>query len=283
MHTDETKEKVKIWQLPELGSSSSALQLMHASYSTQVFPKHTHEGFGVGVIERGALGFYYRGENVVASPGLINLVNPDEVHTGQAASEEGWSYRMFYFDAELLHQTACQITGKTTSLPFFNTGVIQDNILAKAIYQLHHDLELNQQSLLEKQTTFLLVLQQLISRHADVVPKSLKTGYEKPAVKQVIDYIQANYQEDISIEQLAKIANLSPFHFIRVFSQYTGLSPHAYLVQVRTHRAKLLIEKGLRLTDIAYQSGFSDQSHLTRNFKRLMGYTPGQYRNSVQD
>ena len=91
-----TGEQVRIRTLPEL----PGLQLMQASYQTRTFPRHSHEGFGVGVIEQGALGFYYRGENVVAPAGRINTVNPDEVHTGQSATEHGWTYRMFYLSAD---------------------------------------------------------------------------------------------------------------------------------------------------------------------------------------
>ena len=79
------QEQVKLWRSPGLGD----IELMHANYVTQSFPRHTQEGFGVGVIERGALEFYYRGENVVASPGVINIVNPGEVHTGHAATDQG--------------------------------------------------------------------------------------------------------------------------------------------------------------------------------------------------
>ena len=283
MQNPVNREKVKIWHMPEVGQQDDSLQLMHASYATQVFPKHSHDGFGVGVIERGALEFFYRGENVIASQGMINLVNPDEIHTGQAANEQGWSYRMFYFEASLLQNIASQIGGKPSPIPFFKQGVIQDDSLTRVIYQAHLTLETGQQALLEKQTAFLLAMQELLSRHADSVPSVFKTGNEKRSVTQVIDYIQANFQEDISVEQLANIANLSPFHFIRVFSQSTGLAPHAYLMQVRAQKAKIFIAQGLRLTEVAYQTGFSDQSHLSRNFKRIMGYTPGQYRNSIQD
>ncbi|MDY6951516.1 MAG: AraC family ligand binding domain-containing protein, partial [Thermodesulfobacteriota bacterium] len=157
------QEQVKLWRLPELGP----LELMHATYVTQTFPRHTHEGFGVGVIERGALGFYYRGEHVVAPRGEISLVNPDEVHTGHAAAAAGWTYRMFYFNAPLLHETARQIAGRPKDIPFFQAGVIRDNDLAASIRSLHVHLEKNGRSALEKESRLLWMLTQLITRHAD--------------------------------------------------------------------------------------------------------------------
>jgi len=103
------------------------------------------------------------------------------------------------------------------------------------------------------------------------------------AVQRVIDYLDSHFGEDLSLESLAGIACLSPFHFIRVFSRQTGLTPHAWMMQLRAHKAKDLLGRGLAIADVAAQAGFADQSHLSRIFKRLLGYTPGQFSNSVQD
>ena len=274
-----SQEKVKLWRLQVLGD----VDLMHAKYVTQSFPRHTHDGFGVGVIERGALGFYYRGENVVASAGVINLVNPGEVHTGHAASKEGWTYRMFYFSADLLRAIASQIAGRPRTIPFFRTGVIHDRFLAGVIHSLHQSLEKGGATILEQESRFLLMLTHLIRRHVEA-PQPLQTiGREHQAVKKAIEFIKAHYNQNISIHILASNANLSPFHFIRIFNYHTGLTPHAYLIQVRIKKAKNLLQKGWKIIDTAYETGFTDQSHLSRHFKRLMGFTPGQYSNSVQD
>ncbi len=72
MRRGPSKEKVKLWR-----PGIAGLELMRATYITQRFPRHAHDGFAVGVIEDGALGFYYRGANVVAPAGAINLANPD--------------------------------------------------------------------------------------------------------------------------------------------------------------------------------------------------------------
>ena len=273
------KEKVKLWRSPGLGET----ELMHANYVTQSFPRHTHEGFGVGIIERGALGFYYLGENVVAPPGAINIVNPDEVHTGHAATKQGWTYRMFYFSADLLQNAASEISGKQTQIPFFKTGVIHDNDLAKIIRSLHMSLEDGSTSLLERQSRFLLMLIELIKRHADDPPYLRPAGKEHHAVSCSKDYIKTHYKENISIDMVAAVVNLSPFHLIRTFHRQVGLTPHAYLIQTRIKKARDLIRKGWKIIDVAYETGFSDQSHLSNRFKRIMGFTPGKYSNFVQD
>jgi len=272
-------EQVRIWQPPDL----PGLQLMQASYVTQTFPRHSHDGFGAGVIERGALGFFYRGENVVAPAGRINLVNPDEVHTGQSVTEAGWSYRMFYFGADLLQRAAAEMADRPVDLPFFTSGVINDSPLAGLIYQVHLRLADQATPLLEKESHLLSMLTQLIARHTDTPPVLRSIGREHNGVRRAIDYLDANFHEDISIGQLAGVACLSPYHFIRVFSRQTGLPPHAWLMQLRARKARELLLRGISIADAACMTGFTDQSHLNRIFKRLMGYTPGQFSNSVQD
>lgn len=267
------KERVKIWRLPELGNA----ELMHANYVRQTFPRHSHDGFAVGVIERGALGFRYRGENVVAPAGSINLANPDEAHTGHAAAESGWTYRMFYFDAGVLRKAASEIAGHPNDYPFFQAGVIHDSQLAEVIRSFHIDLENGRNSLVEAESRFLWMLAQLILRHSDAPPSLHSVRREPKAVRLAKAYIEENWNEEISIGRLASVANLSPFHFIRVFGKETGLPPHAYLTQVRVRRAKALIDAGWSIASAACEAGFVDQSHLSRHFKRILGVTPGQF------
>jgi AraC-like DNA-binding protein len=272
------KELVKMWRIPRLPQ----LELMRATYIHQSFARHSHEGFAVGVIESGALGFFYRGANIVAAKGFINLANPDESHTGHAAHAEGWTYRMFYMHADALHKAACRLAGKSASLPFFQSGAIQDDALAAVIRQVHISLEEPQNLLLEKESLFLMMLSHLIRRHADAPPRPFRIGNERSVAQRARDYIEAHSSEDISIHQLAAIARMSPFHFIRVFYKEMGLAPHNYLIQTRVKKAKDLITQGMPIAAAALATGFTDQSHLNRQYKRVFGITPGQFRNFIQ-
>ena len=271
-------EQTKLWHKPSLGN----LELLHARHKSQSFPKHTHERYAIGVIERGALGFFYRGENVVATAGDISLCIPDEPHTGHSASDEGWMYRMFYFNTEYLKSIMSEITAKASKLPFFRAGVLRDDSLAKQLHSLHHYMEL-ETSALAQETLLFDVLATLIKRHADEGVSRFKVGQEARAMSQVKAYLGAFYAEDITLDALAKVTGLSRYHLVRSFRQNVGVPPHAYLRQIRVERAKALLAKGNTIAEVAAMTGFSDQSHLNRWFKRLWGFTPGQYRNSVQD
>lgn len=275
------REQTKLWRL---STSYGAVELMRATYVTQVFARHSHERFAIGVIENGALGFYYRGENVVAPTGSVNLANPGEPHDGHAETEAGWIYRMFYLDLSLLQQAASEVVGRPRDIPFFQTGVIHDDYLAGLIRSLHITLEKEPDtSALEQESRTLEMLSQLIVRHADDHPTPRTMPREDRAVTRACEYIEAHYTENVSLDQLAHVANLSPFHLAHVFRDQVGLPPHTYLTQMRVKQAKTLLGQGWPVAQVACEVGFADQSHLTRRFKRVVGMTPGQYRKIVQD
>ena len=279
MNRKRKRESVKYWRIPQV----NGVDLLNASYVTQTFSKHTHEGYAVGVVESGALGFAYRGETLVAGPGAVNLVIPGEPHTGFSAAEEGWTYRMFYLDAALMEHVASQVADRKRSRPFFRQGVIHDRRLAKTLGELHRAMEDESRDLLEKESRLLMTLAQWIRRHAEDPPVARSIRGEHRAVWLARDYIESHFQDPVSLEEIASISHLSAFHLIRVFQREVGLSPHAYLTQVRVERARALILRGWTLASAAAETGFTDQSHLTRHFKRILGITPGQYRNSIQD
>lgn len=97
----------------------------------------------------------------------------------------------------------------------------------------------------------------------------------------VRDYLDAHYAANIPLDELARMVNVSAFHLNRVFRAEVGLPPHAYQMQVRVTRSKSLLAQGMSIDQVALEVGFYDQSHFTHHFKRLLGYTPGVYQESI--
>ncbi|HEX9924726.1 MAG TPA: AraC family transcriptional regulator [Anaerolineae bacterium] len=271
-------ETSKFWHAQDIGN----LELLRATYITHTFSRHVHEGFAIGVIERGAEMFYYRGETHVASAGTIVVINPGEVHTGQAVDETGWTYRMLYPEVALLRQAASEASGRPHGIPFFPSPVFRDDYLAGLIRKLHFTLE-KSVSALERQSHFLETLVQLILRHADNRPVLPAMFDLHPGIGQVRAFLEAHYAQNVSLEQLSGIAGVSSFHLTRLFRESVGLPPHAYLNQVRIFHAKKLLTLGQSIAEVAFETGFADQSHLNRHFKRIVGVTPGQYSKNIQD
>ena len=98
--------------------------------------------------------------------------------------------------------------------------------------------------------------------------------------ERVISYIGEHFAEDISIDELAQVAGLSQYHFIRSFRKETGFTPHEYLINIRINTAKYLLKNSqLSIKDICYQAGFSCESVFCSTFKRQLKMTPTEYRN----
>lgn len=103
------------------------------------------------------------------------------------------------------------------------------------------------------------------------------SGLTTSQVRQAIDYVQAHLERNLSLAEIAAAINISPTYFSRLFKRATGNSPHQYVIQQRVERAKELLKTtDLVIASIAFQVGFSSQSHLTQHFKRLTGVTPKQ-------
>jgi AraC family transcriptional regulator len=104
-------------------------------------------------------------------------------------------------------------------------------------------------------------------------------------LRAVVEYIEEHLDASPTLEQIAAVARLSPYHFARQFKTATGLPPHQYVILRRVERAKHLLEAGpnLSLAEVAASAGFSDQSRFSQHFKRLVGVTPGQFRMSARN
>ncbi|HEY9624322.1 MAG TPA: AraC family transcriptional regulator [Crinalium sp.] len=119
----------------------------------------------------------------------------------------------------------------------------------------------------------------LLRNYCVTKPKlsSYSTGLSQSTLMLVKDYIASHLHQELKLDELAAIAQLSPYHFLRLFKQSVGITPHQYILQRRLDQAKHLLQySDLSIVEIATRTGFCDQSHLTRYFKRIVGVTPRQ-------
>ncbi|WP_419810228.1 AraC family ligand binding domain-containing protein [Bacterioplanoides sp.] len=254
------------------------LELLEARFENHTFTRHTHESYTIGVIEDGAQGFYRTGDNHVAPAGTVILVNADEVHSGHSETQGGWAYRALYPKPEQLEQLNTDLNQSTgvSGAPYFPNAVVQDPFLAQQLYQL---LALDRQktSLLMQESVLYEVLRTLILRYGKSRPTEALPGRAKKQLTLVKEYLDDYPDSDISLEGLANLAGLSPYHLNRSFKKAFGIPPHAYQIQARLRRAKTLLRQGMPVADVAVATGFHDQSHLHRNFRKALGVPPGRY------
>lgn len=274
------QERVRYARLPFLGG----VELLDASYVAQRFGKHVHEGYALGCVTQGGLAFRSRGAGRLAGPGQINLTSPGDAHDGHAALPEGWSYRMFYLDPLAVTTVAAPPDKQDRPCEIrFRNDVLDDPALARRILRAHRVLFDPTATLLAKESLLLGLLRAWVERHGIERPAPAPEQGPPAAVRLAKELIEARYEEDLSLAELSRAAGLSPFHFIRVFEKQTGLTPHLHLINTRLAAAKQALDQDGRLADIAAQTGFSDQAHLTRLFKQRYGITPAAYRNFLQN
>lgn len=267
-------ETAKFWHDRALGD----LEILRATYITHAFAPHIHEGYAIGVIERGAETFAYRHATHIAGAGSLVVIHPGEVHTGEALTPVGWSYRMLYPEAVQLQRAASQLTGVVSDYPFFRAAVIHDPQLVQQFVHLHTHLEAGV-TVLERESYWLAFLTQLITRHGDGQRPltTVQRSANHRLLQQALAYLETNYAANVTLDELAAQTHLSAYHLLRLFKATYGLPPHAYLTQLRVQRAKRLLLAGQSIARVALDVGFTDQSHLTRHFKRIVGVPPGQY------
>jgi AraC-like DNA-binding protein len=233
----------------------------------QAFPPHFHDSWAVGLIDEGAHRLQLRREALVVPPRSVVVIQPGEVHTGEPIAGGSWSYRMLYLPPLLIRQ----ITSFSERIP---SMVRRHDRLFSAIDRVCR-AALDSGSLRELDDALIT-----LSRALDTLAEDgASSGRSIPAVglAAVRAFVATHHRERIRLEALADLAGLGPFQLLRMFRRAYGLTPHAYLRQVRLLEARALLSTGAPISTIAYQAGFSDQSHLTRLFKDFVGVTPGAY------
>lgn len=246
------------------------VELYHAHISRYAFEPHTHEAFGIGAIEAGAERFRYRGTQYVAPANSVVTMNPDELHTGEAAADDGWRYRMVYLDPQLLEE----VTG--TRHWWFSDVMRHDPLRTRQICTQIHGLWHTDDPLAQQG-----ILLDLIDTFRPLAHHAPQCTEGTHRFERVRDYLHDNYMHSLTLDELANVAALSPYHFQRQFKAHFHVTPHQMLMAIRLWRAKAFLTQGLPAADVAAMTGLTDQSHLTRAFTHRYGITPVRYQKQV--
>lgn len=242
--------------------------------SAHAFPRHSHEQFGVGLIERGAQRSLSGRGVMEAGPGDLITVNPGEVHDGAPLNDAGRAWRMLYLDPVLVAEAASGPDRGRGPAREFVHPVLNDKAVARAFSRLYAAVTSPEAAIsgapLQRDEMLAVLMARLLSERApgalQAVPAALR------AARELID---DDPSAPTTLADLARLSGLSRFQVVRGFARAFGLTPHAYLVQRRVDLARALIEGGAALADAAAASGFADQSHMTRAFVGRFGLSPG--------
>jgi AraC-like DNA-binding protein len=264
-------ESARHWRHPAV----AGVDLLRARFVDHVFTRHAHEGYVIGVVERGVESFAYRGETHHAPGGSLVLVNPGEIHDGFAGVPDGWSYRTSYPGIELLADIASELSPRRGTVSFPDP-VVHDPQTAAMFVAAHRAAE--QADQLATSSLLRVAYGRVLRRHGDLSGPRDSRGLLAAEVAQARELLHERLVDPPTLEQLAETVGMRPFALLRAFRAELGLPPHAYLNQVRLRSAKRLLDDNQPPADVAALVGFADQAHLSRHFKRVYGVPPGAYR-----
>jgi AraC-like DNA-binding protein len=186
---------------------------------------------------------------------------------------------MIYPAAEMLERAAAAIWGRRGT-PTFPEPVVTDAAVAAALARFHRRVAAGDGALAEA-TSLVELLELLTKRHAVEYRADPHGTKDARLAERVQAYLDANFRRNVTLAELAAEVEVSPFHLARIFRATRGIPPHRYLEQRRVREARELIRAGRSLAHATDGAGFTDQSQMTRHFKRHLGVTPGQYRRAV--
>lgn len=253
-------------------------QYTYTSGAVEPLPKHAHEEYQFGLSFNCPGEYHYGGEHHCIPTGSLSIIHSGEVHSPSDRTylPTPISFWMMHVHPTWFYSVTTGMSEKSAVVPFFQTISITDSRLNHLFLTLHTVMS-KPTSKLEQDTAIWQFLSYLVVRHAQNRPYESSHTSNHVGVKSASDYLHAHFADEVSLEELASIAQLSSFHFCRVFRKRIGLSPSAYQTQLRIAHAKKLLLQGAAIATVASLTGFYDQSHFGWHFKRLVGVTPGQY------
>jgi AraC-like DNA-binding protein len=247
------------------------VELYHAHILRHSFDPHTHEAYGLGAITEGVGRFRWRGGEHLAPSATLMLMNPEDIHTGEAATPQAWGYRMVYLDEALLSRLYGGPAWRfDAAVAFDAAAATRAAALIATLWQAREPLAFD---------SALLELVQSLSRHARRAP--VHRDGAAPRFQGVIDYMRAHLDQSLDTGTLAAVAGLSPFHFLRSFKAHHHATPQQALMALRLNEAKRLLARGHAPAGVAAAVGLTDQAHLTRNFACRYGVTPARYQQQL--
>jgi AraC-like DNA-binding protein len=254
------------------------LEVCRVVGSNHVFPNHAHDGiYAIGLMESGGSWCLGPGRaDAFVAAGQIALINPGQVHSGVPGRARHITYTMIYVALDRFVDLARDVCETSDILPEFRRIVVPDAPLFAMLRHLSRLMDKPGRRL-QKQSVALETFARLVSAYGGVNASARHPGRQRRAVRRAKEFLSANLEARLSLEEVAAAVGLSRYHFLRVFKQETGLPPHAYRTQRRIDAAQQLLKKGTPFSQVALSTGFTDQSHFTNKFRQFIGATPSQY------
>ncbi|AJY50010.1 helix-turn-helix transcriptional regulator [Halomonas sp. KO116] len=257
------------------------LTVLHAAIEDFSYDRHAHEEYAFGVTLAGRQDFFSGGRFHRSSPGNVILFNPEQVHDGEPGGEHALDYLMVYVHPEQVNAQFAEVLGHEKMASFrSDSTLIQDAQLRNAILELARLVTSHAGSCIDQENALYQVIERTVQLGGVSQPNQVLTRPDA-LLGLAKAYIHAHLDRDISLDDISQAAHISKYHFLRLFRQQYGITPHQYVINCRINAARAALDVGASLTEVALRYGFADLSHFNRRFKRIYGMTPHQYQRDI--
>ncbi|OLZ71426.1 AraC family transcriptional regulator [Streptomyces sp. IMTB 2501] len=259
------QQEVSAWR-PRI---PGVVEVFHAHFTEYAYPMHVHDAWTLLIVDDGAVRYDLDRHEHGTPLDTVTLLPPHVPHNGSPATPDGFRKRVVYLDTSRLDS---DLIGRAVDTPD-----LRDPVLRLRVGQLHSALA-HPGDELEAESRLSLVGERLRGH----LRRTATTAHRPDPVlaRSLRELLDARVVDGVSLEEAARLLHAHPAHLVRAFSGAYGIAPHQYLMSRRVGRARRLLLDGLAPGEVASATGFYDQAHLTRHFKRLVGVTPGRYRRS---
>lgn len=255
------------------------VKLVEACGIANRFPRHVHSGYTFILIDQGERKVSINSQTNSYHAGEMCIIPPGISHSCESISGNKYgphSYRAICTEAAYIRKLTEEISGSSHLMPDFDPTTIYRNFDYRSFNELFALTRIPEPSL-EQHLLLNTFLYHAINNLSCDKIKTTQKAPRKETLHKIKTFIEKNYQEKTTLQELADLGGLSPFHLQKQFLKQFGLSPQEYIISCRIHDAKEQIQSGTLLTEAALNSGFSDQSHFSRHFKKVIGISPGRF------
>lgn len=256
-------------------NTKSDIELKKCNNSIHSSKAHFHNEVSIGLIEKGSTKTEISGNTYELYENTFLIIPSNIPHKCNPYDYKSWRFRMLYIRNEWF-KSAFNIQGEKIKFDYIKIG----QTMFSDIIQLTDNIE-GQRISIENETKLVDYISILIKNDKLTLGEEVCENIKLKKINEIKLYINENYLKNITLDDLAKVAQVSKYYLIRKFNECYGLSPHQYITNLRINYSKKLLKKNKKIADIAIDSGFYDQSHFIKCFKEYTGVTPMNYKNCL--
>lgn len=248
---------------------ADGVHTLTAWFTGRGYDTHRHDTYAIGVTDAGLQAFDYRGATRVSAPGQVVVLHPDEAHDGRAGTAEGFGYRIVYVAPARVEAAARAIRGRPSPLPFVREPVMTNAEMAGLI-RTAVALDPEPLAIDDAVARFAAAL---LAADPTIATVDAPRHLDDAALARARRFLDAETDRVIRSSELESLTGLTRYDLARQFRRAFGTSPYRYSLMRRLDRARAAANAGMPLAEVAADTGFADQAHLARMFRRTFGVT----------